>query len=98
MTARAPSPAARALANALAVAMKDMPYPSTDRAAYDARVSQLRDMIEAKKGRVQDNWNGARIRVHGISTSSTMGLAGACHNYITQVTLKSATASMAGAA
>ena len=33
-------------------------------------------------GRLRDQWNGARVRIAGVTASSTSGLAGALRNWV----------------
>jgi hypothetical protein len=63
--------------------------------ARNAALYDLKATIEAHGGKVEDRWDGARVRIFGLRATSTTGLEGACRNWMTQFTLKSA---MAGAA
>ena len=99
MVAKVPTKAAVDLANRLN-ALLALPFPPAhvDKAGYDAALTRLKREITANYGTFTEGWNGARMRAHGFASSSTEGLIGACRNWITQVTLKAASASMAGAA
>jgi hypothetical protein len=68
-------------------------YP--DRAAYQVALARLQTKILHEGGSFTADGLGARVRLHGFTATSTTGLAGACHNWITQVTDKAALASMA---
>lgn len=52
-------------------------------------------LIETKGGAVKTGSHGVSVRVFGIRASSTGGLLQACHNWKSQVTLKSMAANMA---
>mgnify|MGYP000853273783 CR=1 FL=1 len=51
------------------------------RAALSGLATDLSDAFDA---RVVENWQGARIAMLGLRASSTMGLVGACQNWIAQ--------------
>jgi hypothetical protein len=95
MTANVPSPAALAFHAQLHGMIRALPSFTTDRPGFDAGISRIKLAIVEAGGAVRDDWNGARIRVHGFSASSTTGVAGACTNWLQQVTLKAALAAMA---
>ena len=49
----------------------------------------LQRLILTEGGSFKDDWQGARVRLHGFTASSTGGLLAACRNWITQVRAKS---------
>jgi hypothetical protein len=98
MPAKVPSKAALRCTDWLREILRELPHPWTDRAAYQAALATLQTKILHEGGSFTADSLGARVRLHGFKATSTMGLAAACHNWITQVTLKAATASMAGTA
>jgi hypothetical protein len=71
-----------------------LPGFQDDRPGYDAGIARIKAAIVEAGGAVRNDWNGARVRVHGFSATSTTGVAGACRNWMTQVTLKAAEATM----
>lgn len=79
-------------------AFLDQPWPPAhiDRAAHDHRLNALHRLIVDAGG--SWDYNGAvySMRLHGFRATSTNHLASACRNWITQVVLKSAAATMAG--
>ncbi len=95
--ARVPDKDALESANRLAVLLKTLPSPRDDRDAYTQAVLTVKHHVVTCGGTFTDAWNVSRICLHGFSASCTSGFAGACHNWIAQVTLKAASASMAGA-
>ena len=94
MSTKAPSDAARAYSTRLARLLDALPSYLDDKPAYIAAIACIKLAIAEQGGAVRDDWNGARVRLHGISATSTTGVAGACRNWITQVTLKAAAAAM----
>lgn len=97
MSGKVPSPAALAAWRKIKAALDS--FPETRRSLEDNEAwvlaeARLKDVILTEGGKVQDRWDGARVRVHGFSASSTMGLRPACQNWLTEVTLKSAAAAM----
>ena len=65
-----------------------------DPTLWAARLSELQVLILNEGGSYKDDWQGAQVRLWGFKATSTMGLTGACRNWITQVTLKSDAAAM----
>lgn len=95
MTAKAPSDATLAFSAKLR-AFIDQPWPPAhiDRAAHDLRLDALQRMILEAGGSYDRNGMGWVIRLNGFRATSTVSLAGACSNWITQVTLKAGQAAM----
>ncbi len=91
---KAPSMAALAFHARLAAMVNDLPGFQDDRTGYAAGIARIKLAIVEAGGAVRDDWNGARVRVHGFSATSTMGVAMACRNWMTQVTIKAAAAGM----
>ena len=58
----------------------------------------VKAQITGEGGTFRDKWDGARVRLHGFTASSTIGLAGAVQNWRTQVTLKASAAAMRASA
>lgn len=98
MAAKIPTKAAIDMANRLKAMASSLPSPRDDTLGYRAGLKEIGALITTEGGGFIDAWNGATIRLHGFRATSTMGLAGACHNWCTQVTLKAAAAAMDGAA
>lgn len=98
MAAKVPTKAALDCASHLAQKIKALPSSCDDRPGYDDGIKLLKHQIVSCGGTFSESWNGAGVRLHGFAASSTSGIADACRNWITQVTLKAASASMAGAA
>jgi hypothetical protein len=98
MTTRIPSKAALDCCTRLGHLMASVPSPYPDRAVYDQALQTVKAQITGEGGTFRDNWNGARVSLHGFTASSTTGLPGALQNWRTQVTLKAASASMAAGA
>lgn len=98
MPAKVPSKATVEFANRLSLFL-DQPWPPAhiDRAAHDHRLAALQRLILEWGGAYESNGMGHMIRLNGFKATSTSHLAGACRNWVTQVTLKAAAASMAGA-
>lgn len=74
------------------------PYSMGDRtqeAARNVQFNKIEDLILANGGTVKVGHDGVVIRIYGIRASSTGGLLQACHNWKSQVTLKSMAANMA---
>lgn len=92
--ARVPTKAALDCANRFSHLLANLPSAYPDRAGYDQCLQRVKSQIVAEGGRFRDEWNGARVSMHGFAASSTTGLAGAVQNWRTQVTLKAAMASM----
>lgn len=94
--AKVPSRAAIDCAERLRGILSVMPSAYPDRAAYDRAVLGLAAVITTDGGSYSEKWDGARVSLHGLSATSTSGLAAAARNWCAQVTLKAAQASMAG--
>lgn len=97
MVTKAPSDATLAFSHKLR-AFLDQPWPPAhiDRAAHDHRLHALQVLI-AEWGGVSDTRGSVHtIRLNGFKATSTVSLARACRNWITQVTLKAGQAAMAG--
>ena len=95
--------AARAFLPTLKDALDAVPSYSFERRleqeeARNLALNNLRLVIDGAGGHSENRWDGARVRIHGLRATSTSGLESACRNWLTQVTLKSAQAAMAGAA
>lgn len=96
--AKVPTPAALDCCARLGQLLSNLPSPYPDRPAYDRALEPVMALIGQEGGSFSSNWNGTKLRLHGFSASSTSGLAEACRNWRTQVTLKAMQANMAGAA
>lgn len=93
--------AARAFVPALRAALDRVPPYSFERRLEDEEarnvaLHNLRLVIDGAGGQHQNRWDGAAVRIHGLRATSTSGLESACRNWLTQVTLKSMAANMAG--
>lgn len=62
------------------------PYDHTDRTWHDRHRRALRlhaDILAATFGaKISDRWNGARVSILGIASTSTSGLHGALTNWL----------------
>lgn len=94
MTKR-PSDAAIDLAIDLAKAVADLPSFQHDRPGYDRAIDAIRATIIAEGGAIRSDWQGTRLRIHGVTASSTSGAAQACKNWVAQVVLKTSAATLA---
>jgi hypothetical protein len=72
--------AARRLRDALAM----LPASRWEhRAEYDAEIEKIKAIVQSEGGALIDqHWNGAIIRMHGIRSTSTSGVAQACRNWL----------------
>lgn len=53
-------------------------------ARHHTEMQQLAARLTGELGaRITDKWNGARVRIGGVTASSTTGIAGALRNWIT---------------
>jgi hypothetical protein len=97
MAAKVPSKPTLAFADALR-AFIDQPWPPAhiDRAAHDHRLAALQRLILEWGGAFDRNGMGWQVRLNGFKATSTSSLRDACQNWIRQVTLKAASAAMAG--
>lgn len=96
MAAKVPSEATLAFADQLR-AFLAQPWPSAyiDRAAHDHRLHALQKLILEWGGAYDYNGAGHMVRLNGFKATSTVDLASACRNWVTQVTLKAGQAAMA---
>lgn len=96
MPAKAPSDATIAFADRLR-AFLDQPWPPAhiDRPAHDLRLAELQRLILQLGGAFGQGSAGYMIRLDGLKATSTVNLASACGNWVTQVTLKAGQAAMA---
>ena len=99
MSGKVPSKAVLAFANALNEFLHQ-PWPPAhiDRAMHDLRFGALQKLILEAGGAFDRNGMGWSVRLNGFKATSTSSLADACRNWVKQVTLKAASAAMAGAA
>ncbi len=99
MPAKVPSKATLAFAETL-TRFIDQPWPPAhiDRVAHDHRLAALQKLILEWGGTFDRNGMGWMIRLNGFKATSTVSLASACQNWVKQVTIKAASAAMAGAA
>ena len=82
---KAAAAAARRLHEALALLpVSRWEYPTE----YDAEIAKITAIIASEGGAVNDRWDGAAVRMHGLRATSTSGIAGACRNWITQARTK----------
>jgi hypothetical protein len=97
--ARVPTKATLAFSDQLR-AFLDQPWPPAhiDRVLHDHRQDALQRLILEWGGGFDRNGMGWVVRLNGFRATSTVSLAGACRNWIAQVTLKASAASMAGVA
>lgn len=58
----------------------DPGYWERRRRAMDACAQDLRDQLGA---RINDKWDGCRVRIAGLHSTSTTGMAGALNNWMT---------------
>lgn len=95
MPAKIPSKATLAFADTLR-AFIDQPWPPAhiDRTAHDHRLAALQKLILEWGGAYDRTGAGYMVRLNGFRATSTVSLASACRNWITQVTLKAAQAAM----
>jgi hypothetical protein len=82
----------RALLAAIPTRGASRPTDEEDRQRAIA-LNRTVEAVAAKGGTLTDRWDGARISLYGLRASSTAGIAGACQNWLRQLTLKA----MAGA-
>lgn len=54
-------------------------YHTRHRDEMDRLATGLRQSVDA---RITDRWDGTRVRILGITSSSTTGTAGALHNWL----------------
>lgn len=67
-----------------------------DKPAREKALADLRLLIGENGGGARERYDGTDIRLFGIRASSTSGLTAACRNWISQLTIKSAMARLAG--
>lgn len=94
--------AAQAFYPELASALKKVPAYQHGMAAsirdhHKAQLDAVKELIEARGGRINDRWDGCTISLFGLRASSTMGFQAAVSNWTNQLTIKSSQHSMAGA-
>ena len=99
MPGKVPTKATLALADQLR-AFLDQPWPPAhiDLVMHDLRLAALQRLILEWGGVYDRNGMGWMVRLNGFKATSTSSLASACRNWISQVTLKAASAAMAGVA
>lgn len=99
MPTKVPSKATLAFAETL-TRFIDQPWPPAhiDRVAHEHRLAALQKLILEAGGVHDDNSMGWMIRMNGFKATSTSSLRDACRNWVKQVTIKAASAAMAGAA
>lgn len=57
--------------------------PTGFHARHRAEMTKLAAMLQAEVGsRINDRWDGAKVRIAGIASSSTTGFAGALRNWL----------------
>lgn len=98
MATKVPGKDALDLTTMLAELLKSLPSAHDNRQGHIEVVRVIKHTITSNGGTFTDSCNGARLRAHGFAASSTEGFVAAVRNWIAQVTLKAALASMAGAA
>ncbi len=49
---------------------------------YDAGIKAIAQIILDEGGGFHNRYDGSRVRMHGIASTSTTGLAGACRNWL----------------
>jgi hypothetical protein len=89
MPAKAPTSEALAASTRLATFL-NQPFPPRhiDAFGHDERLRLLRALIAELGGVAHEGGLDARLRLHGITSTSTSGIVQACRNWISNVTLK----------
>lgn len=92
-------PAAQLFSSALHKALNRIPTYSHMNAevtaARKAAQDDVQKLIEAAGGKVSKPLGAVAVSLFGLRSSSTMGLEGACRNWLAQLTVKATMARMA---